>query len=842
MVRSRTQKSKRQLQQIDTQAILWAAGGRWLDILERVGGIPRQHLDHKHHPCPKCGGRDRFRLIDERDGAVLCNQCGRSNGDGIASVRWATGLSFPDTCKRICEFIGIEVPVIGHQVAPQAHQRAQTPAVDQLAFQPWNENLVHLWCRHKPPITPAAVQSVGGKLARYLGQFTVVALPVWGEKLTDGEPVGWVLYNTTGRGLPVFERGSSEPTGWVKVKTLPGTGRGWIGNVQDLQQATTVWKLEGPSDVLGLLSVADRPADVAVVTNVHGCGENPAGAPWMLESLHGRAVNVCHDADKPGQDGATTRDNRPGWAPAIATTASECRNVVLPYEIQDDHGPDIRDWLNEGHGYQDLVKLADGAPVTKPAANADSANPLESVDDPYRLARLFRKAYDQAGNPGLHWHRDEWYSFDGVAYQVASRNEIRAGFSRFIKAEFDRYAIEKLQSGSDEDCTTKKVTQRVVNDALRALESECILPGKLESPAWIGRGDEPPPFPARECIITQSGILHVSSVGTSEECLVPCTPALFSTNGLPYGYDCGAGCDAWMNFLGELWSHDPQSIDALQEWFGYFLLRDTRQHKLLMLVGAPRCGKGTIGRVLTAMIGRGNCGNPTLASLAGPFGLWQLVDKLAAIIADARLSVRADAVAVVERLLSITGEDAQNVDRKSLPTMTAVHLPTRFMILTNELPGMKDASGALLTRVILLKLTRSFLGHEDQTLTSKLLTELPGILNWSIRGLQRLRKRGFFLQPESGQELLSDLSELSSPVRAFLDDQCIFGPGYSVVVGDLFDAWRSWCDERGRDHPGTMQSFGRDLRAVRPEITVTQRRVLTSRERFYEGIGLKEGF
>lgn len=60
---------------------------------------------------------------------------------------------------------------------------------------------------------------------------------------------------------------------------------------------------------------------------------------------------------------------------------------------------------------------------------------------------------------------------------------------------------------------------------------------------------------------------------------------------------------------------DAQSIDTLSEWFGYSLLPDTRHHKLLMLIGPPRSGKGTIARVLRGLIGGkhprrvSDCGN-----------------------------------------------------------------------------------------------------------------------------------------------------------------------------------------------------------------------------------------
>ena len=119
--------------------------------------------------------------------------------------------------------------------------------------------------------------------------------------------------------------------------------------------------------------------------------------------------------------------------------------------------------------------------------------------------------------------------------------------------------------------------------------------------------------------------------------------------------------------------------------------------------------------------------NPTLATLARPFGLAPLIDKPVAILPDARLSGRPDNAAITECLLSISGEDDQTVDRKHLPAWTG-RLPTRFVLISNELPRLRDASGALASRLILLRFTRSFYGREDVGLFDRLSRELPGIL------------------------------------------------------------------------------------------------------------------
>ena len=120
---------------------------------------------------------------------------------------------------------------------------------------------------------------------------------------------------------------------------------------------------------------------------------------------------------------------------------------------------------------------------------------------------------------------------------------------------------------------------------------------------------------------------------------------------------------------------------------GYILGGDTSQQKIPLFVGPKRAGKGTIARVLTGLLGAHNVAAPTLASLSTNFGLSPLIGKPLALISDARLSGRSDSSVVVERLLSISGEDSLTIDRKYLDQWTG-RLPTRLALMTNELPQL----------------------------------------------------------------------------------------------------------------------------------------------------------
>jgi putative DNA primase/helicase len=166
-------------------------------------------------------------------------------------------------------------------------------------------------------------------------------------------------------------------------------------------------------------------------------------------------------------------------------------------------------------------------------------------------------------------------------------------------------------------------------------------------------------------------------------------------------------------------------------------------------------------------------------------------------------------------------------------------LPTRFLIFSNELPRIADTSGALASRFILLTLQQSFLGREDLGLGDRLLAELPGVLLWALEGLERLQARGHFVQPASGRAAVEEMELLGSPTAAFVKDCCAVMPGFEVETSTLFTAWRTWCEQHGRDHPGNEQSFGRDLRAVVPGLSTAQPRRDGGRIRVYQGISLQ---
>jgi putative DNA primase/helicase len=445
---------------------------------------------------------------------------------------------------------------------------------------------------------------------------------------------------------------------------------------------------------------------------------------------------------------------------------------------------------------------------------------MPAPSDPMAVARALAVDYHFDGFPTLRRWRGGWMTWQRTHWAENEDAEVRAWtYSKLEKAVY---------IDAEGDLVPWRPTRHKIANLAEALAAIAHLGEGVDPPAWLAAS----PLPDGEVVACANGLLHV---GTRE--LIGLNPCFFNRVSVPFDYAPDAPPPVrWLQFLRELWPDDPDSIAALQEFVGYVLSGRTDLHKIALLIGPTRAGKGVIARVLSALVGAGNVAGPTLASLGTNFGLSPLLGKPLAVVSDARLG-GANVHQVVERLLSISGEDMLTVDRKYKEPWTG-KLSARFLLISNELPRFGDASGAIAGRFIVLVLSSSWLGRENPGLTHELIGELPGILNWALAGLDRLASVGRFTEPTSSADAILTLQDLVSPVAAFVRDRCTRGPGLEVPVADLFAVWKAWCEDNGHNRPGTVQTFGRDLRAVAPQVRRIQPRNGEDRVPSYVGIAL----
>ena len=224
----------------------------------------------------------------------------------------------------------------------------------------------------------------------------------------------------------------------------------------------------------------------------------------------------------------------------------------------------------------------------------------------FELAKDFVTATSFEGLPTIWYWREGWHVWSGHSYNRVCQQDVERRILRFLE---DR-----------SDTTVSGAAIRGIVELLRIMQfcSEAV------TPCWRNEKNSLAP---NEVFCVRNGMLHIPSTE-----LLPHTPAFFSLTAAEFEYCRSASCRRWIEFLGELWPNQTGTINMLQEWFGYCLLPDTSQQKILAVVGPPRSGKSTIARVLRELLGRQNVACPSIRSLSGQFGLWALLDKSLAIV------------------------------------------------------------------------------------------------------------------------------------------------------------------------------------------------------------------
>lgn len=463
--------------------------------------------------------------------------------------------------------------------------------------------------------------------------------------------------------------------------------------------------------------------------------------------------------------------------------------------------------------------------LARASGNAASGAPslLPAPGSPLDVARALVEANFLAENVmSLRSWRGSFWRWEGSRWEQMEEAAIRSAIYKLT--EHAVYVDEKAKT------MPWSPTRYKLADLLDALRAVAHLDEHVRTPTWTEPTDKPA---AAELVAATNGLVHVGTRRLHKH-----DPRLFNEVSVPFAYSPDSPSpDRWLTFLHELWPDDDRSIAALQEFFGFVISGRTDLQKILLLVGPTRAGKGVIARVLKCLVGDGNHAGPTLASLGTNFGLAPLIGNPLAIISDARLS--GNTSTVVERLLSISGEDMLTIDRKYREPWTGT-LPTRFVLISNELPRFGDASGAIAGRFVILSLRRSWLGHENPDLTNELTNELSGIFNWALDGLERLAQHGRFSEPASSRDAMVTLQDLASPVAAFVRDRCITEVGAEVDCEELFKSWKVWAEDNGH-RGGSVQVLGRNLRAVVPGLDVARPRGTdgSGRPRCYRGVRLR---
>ena len=447
----------------------------------------------------------------------------------------------------------------------------------------------------------------------------------------------------------------------------------------------------------------------------------------------------------------------------------------------------------------------------------DERGVLASVD-PIYVARQFAKTLDDV----WHW-RGDFYRWSGSWWTLMDDEEVKGRVYPWL---------ENMRVKERGKAVPIKATRTLVGDVLAALAGVRQLPNSKETPFWIDPRDDD--LPTSDLMPFRNGVLNLRSFQLQRP-----DSRLFALHGVDCDYDPNATSPRWHSFMLDAFPDDPASILCIEEILGYCLTSDTSQQKAFAFIGEKRSGKGTIARIARAAVGPSRYANPKLSDFSESFGMENLVGKSLAVIADARGTGHANPHAAVENILSITGEDGHSINRKYKTRWNGI-LQTRLVLSANTVPKLKDPAGTIVTRFIVIEFRQSFFGRENPALTSELLAELPGIINIWLEGLKRLRVRGHFEQPESGQDLLDLMDENTGPVKRFVEEMCVVGPEYEIHKGIFNTELNIWLKDRGH-YAMSEETIATDLYALHRGIRSIRHRQPNAKPiPYYAGVTLIE--
>ena len=287
-------------------------------------------------------------------------------------------------------------------------------------------------------------------------------------------------------------------------------------------------------------------------------------------------------------------------------------------------------------------------------------------------------------------------------------------------------------------------------------------------------------------------------------------------------YSPDAPAPRWEQFLDEVFAGDAKQADAsdakqagadvigyVQRLFGYALTASQRDHVLAFLCGPGSNGKSVLTRLMLSVAGE--YGQVAPESLF----MKQYGDQIPVDVArlrGARLVVASESQEA-ERLdegkvKKLSGSDP--ISARFMRQNIFEFQPSHHLFLqSNHRPVIAGQDFGIWRRIKLINFGVRFADPEagktapeppvrraDHELAEKLMGELPGILNWAVKGAKEWFESGL-RDPKTVIEDTKAYRREEDVLTDFIESRCDVGAELRVDVGSLWTAYRDWSVEEG---------------------------------------------
>ena len=268
------------------------------------------------------------------------------------------------------------------------------------------------------------------------------------------------------------------------------------------------------------------------------------------------------------------------------------------------------------------------------------------------------------------------------------------------------------------------------------------------------------------------------------------SPDYVILNKINYDYNPSAYSELCDKTLNKISCNDETIRMLLEEALGMCFYRKAELRKAFVLVGDKRNGKSTYLDMIKTLLGEENTTSIDIADLEDRFRPAELFGKLANIIDDISDNFVKNP-AVFKKVIS---GDRITVEYKNKNPFSFNNY-SKFLCSANDIPRIKDKTGAVLDRLIIIPFEATFSPDDpdfDPYIKYKL--QVPEVMEYLIQlgiaGLKRVLKNKKFSTSEKLQNQLKEYSENNNPVLLFfkeIDEE-------SILNNPTKDVYLKYCE------------------------------------------------
>ncbi len=270
----------------------------------------------------------------------------------------------------------------------------------------------------------------------------------------------------------------------------------------------------------------------------------------------------------------------------------------------------------------------------------------------------------------------------------------------------------------------------------------------------------------------------------------------FLTYQLPFEYNPESTCPLFNNFLNDVIPEKELQL-ILAEYLGYiFIKNDTlKLEKVLLLYGTGANGKSVLFDIITALVGSHNITNYSLQSLTDQNGYQR------AMIGNKLLNYASEINGKLESSIFKQLCSGEPVEAR-LPYKPPMIIKNyaRFMFNCNELPRETENTHAFFRRFIIIPFKHTIPDEkQDKDLAKKIIkSELSGIFNWVLIGVERLLKNKAFTESDIIKQEILNYQKESDSVAMFIDD-LTYKPSVErkEALSTLYEEYKFYCRDNG---------------------------------------------